>query len=95
VAFPYEDLDRRPPGTWRSSDLRPHGQVSILVDAAQVGVGGDTAWSEEGRAHGKYRIALAPLTYGFTIEPSDFRDDRAGADGLADLLGPDAGKARR
>ena len=33
LAFPYEDLSRRPPGTWHSSDIRPHGAVTLLVDA--------------------------------------------------------------
>lgn len=90
LAFPYEDLDRRPAGTWHSSDIRPHAQVSILVDAAQVGVGGDTAWSEEGRAHRRYRIPLQPLTYRFVIGPADFAADAAGANAMADLLGPEA-----
>lgn len=92
LAFPYEDLDRRAPGTWRSSDIKPHGNVSVLIDAAQTGVGGDTAWSAEARAHGKYRIPLAPLTYSFTISPADFAADSRGANALLDLLGPDAGQ---
>lgn len=93
LAFPYEDLARRPPSTWHSSDIRPREQVSLLIDAVQSGVGGDTAWSADGRPHGKYRIALKPLTYGFTIAPANFERDSAGANGLVDLLGPDAGQA--
>jgi beta-galactosidase len=26
LAFPYEDLYRRPPGTWKSTDIAPHGE---------------------------------------------------------------------
>lgn len=92
LAFPYEDLDRRPPGTWRSSDIQPRQHVSVLIDAAQVGIGGDTAWNAAARAHGKYRIPLASLTYSFTIAPSDFARDGVGADSQTDLLGPDFGK---
>lgn len=91
LAFPYEDLDRRTPGTWRSSDIQPGQQVSVLIDAAQVGVGGDTAWDANARAHGKYRIASAALTYSFTIAPTDFAFDGEQANGQTDLLGPDFG----
>lgn len=78
LAFPYADLDRREPGTWRSSDIQPRKAVSLLIDAAQVGVGGDTAWSEEARAHGKYRMPLAPLSYSFTTAPTILADDATG-----------------
>lgn len=90
LAFPYEDLQRRAPGTWRSSDIQPHGPVSVLIDAAQVGVGGDTAWSQDGRAHGKYRIPLTPIRFGFKMEPATAPDTASNANMLLDLLGPDA-----
>ena len=48
-------------------DIRPHGDGTLLIDAAQAGVGGDTGWNLDGRAHMPYRIALQPLTYSFTI----------------------------
>ena len=69
LAFPYEDLLLRPRGTWKSSEIAPHGDGSVLIDLTQVGVGGDTGWSLDGRAHVKYRIALQPASYGFTIAP--------------------------
>jgi beta-galactosidase len=69
LAFPYDDLQRRAPGTWRSSDIRPHGQVSLLIDAEQAGVGGDDQWSPNGRPHGKYRIAVAERSFGFQVMP--------------------------
>jgi beta-galactosidase len=69
LAFPYEDLYLRPRGTWKSSEIAAHGDGSLLVDMAQAGVGGDTGWSLDGRAHVKYRIALKPATYSFTVSP--------------------------
>lgn len=95
LAFPYEDLNRRQPGTWRSSDIQPREQVSVMIDAMQAGVGGDTAWSQDGRPHGKYRVSLKAVTYGFVIEPDDFANGSAGANGLADLIGPDADQANK
>jgi beta-galactosidase len=75
LAFPYEDLYLRPLATWKSSDIGQRGDGSLLIDLAQVGVGGDTSWLSEtgsayGRAHAKYRIKLEPAAYGFTIAPA-------------------------
>ena len=70
LAFPYEDLYMRPQGQWKSSELRPHGEGSVLIDAAQTGVGGDTGWTTEGRAHLPYRVPLAPASYRFVIDPA-------------------------
>jgi len=67
LAFPYADLAQKPPGEAHSSDIRPHGDGTLLVDAAQAGVGGDTGWSLDGRPHMPYRIPLKPLTYSFTL----------------------------
>ena len=69
LAFPYEDLYLRPRGSWSTADIAPHGDGSLLIDMAQVGVGGDTGWSLDGRAHAKYRIKLEPASYSFTISP--------------------------
>lgn len=69
LAFPYEDLYRRPPGTWKSADIVPHGEVSLLVDAAQWGVGGDTTWNASGLPHMPYRTSLIPTRVSFRLEP--------------------------
>ncbi|MBB3219252.1 glycoside hydrolase family 2 TIM barrel-domain containing protein [Pseudoduganella umbonata] len=73
LAFPYEDLNLRPRGTWKSSEIRPEGDGkrpgSVLIDLAQAGVGGDDGWSSHGRPLVKYRIPLAPASYGFTLSP--------------------------
>ena len=70
LAFPYEDLHTRPPGTWKSSDIQPHGDGTLLIDLAQTGTGGDTGWFLTGRPHVKYRSKLERASYGFTILPS-------------------------
>ena len=69
LAFPYEDLSRRAPGTRRSTDIVPHGDASLMIDAVQAGVGGDNAWDAGGRPLPPYRIALTPRSYGFNLEP--------------------------
>ncbi|WP_348693048.1 glycoside hydrolase family 2 TIM barrel-domain containing protein [Duganella fentianensis] len=69
LAFPYEDLYPRPRGSWHSSDIVPHGAGSLLIDARQTGLGGDTGWDARGRPHMQFRIPLKPLRYSFTIAP--------------------------
>ncbi|MET0365871.1 MAG: glycoside hydrolase family 2 TIM barrel-domain containing protein [Sphingobium sp.] len=69
LAFPYSDLDRHAPGSWKSSDIRPHGKGTLLVDVAQWGVGGDTQWSEFGKPLPPYRIALEPTRFAFRLSP--------------------------
>ncbi|WP_082466141.1 glycoside hydrolase family 2 TIM barrel-domain containing protein [Sphingomonas sp. Leaf38] len=69
LAFPYEDLSRRAPGTRKSTDIVPHGHVTLLVDAAQSGVGGDTQWNKDGRPLPQYRVPVAPLRFAFRLEP--------------------------
>jgi beta-galactosidase len=69
LAFPYEDLELRPRGTWKSSEIHPHGNGSVLIDLAQAGVGGDDGWSPNGRPLVKYRIPLASASYAFTLSP--------------------------
>ena len=54
LAFPYEDLYIRLRGEWKSSEIAPHGDGSLLIDLAQAGVGGDTGWNLTGRPHMKY-----------------------------------------
>jgi beta-galactosidase len=69
LAFPYDDLSRRPPGTRRSTDIVPRQEVSLMVDAIQSGVGGDNAWDKGGRPLPQYRIPLKPLRYAFRLSP--------------------------
>ncbi|MBJ7414598.1 MAG: hypothetical protein JHC88_03870 [Niveispirillum sp.] len=69
LAFPYTDLYRRPPGTWKSSDIVPHGDGSLLIDGAQWGVGGDTAWDVYGQPHMQYRTRLEPTRFSFRFTP--------------------------
>ncbi|MCI4591982.1 DUF4981 domain-containing protein [Sphingobium sp. BYY-5] len=70
LAFPYADLAMKPPAQAHSSDIRPHGNGTLLIDAAQAGVGGDTGWNLDGRPHMPFRIPLKSMTYSFTIDAS-------------------------
>ena len=67
LAFPYEDLDRHPPGTWKSTDIVPHDHGTLLIDGAQWGVGGDTQWSEVGKPLPRYRTAAEPTRFTFRL----------------------------
>jgi beta-galactosidase len=67
LAFPYDELSRRPPGTRKSTDIVPGANGSLLIDAVQAGVGGDNSWSDFGQPLPAYRIALQPLSYSFTL----------------------------
>jgi beta-galactosidase len=78
LAFPYTDLYRRPAGTWKSSDIVPHGEATLLVDAAQWGVGGDTTWNHVGQPLMKYRTRLVPTRVAFRLEP--FKGDGTNSD---------------
>jgi beta-galactosidase len=69
LAFPYEDLDRRPPGTAKSSDIVPHGHVTLLVDAVQAGLGGDTTWDANGRPLTAYRVQPSERSFRFRLQP--------------------------
>jgi beta-galactosidase len=71
LAFPYDDLSRREPGTRRSTDIVPHDVVSLLIDAVQSGVGGNTAWSAEGRPLLQYRIPVEARSFSFRLDPFD------------------------
>lgn len=79
LAFPYAELDRRPPGTRKSIDIVPGLTGTLMVDAIQSGVGGDTTWSDCGRPQPAYPIKVAPLTYRFTLSPVADEGHCAGA----------------
>jgi beta-galactosidase len=69
LAFPYDDLSRRSPGTRRSTDIVPREHNSLLIDAVQAGVGGDTQWSDVGRPMQPYRISLKEHVLSFSLMP--------------------------
>ncbi len=71
LAFPYSDLYRRAPGTWKSSDIVPRERGSLLIDGAQWGVGGDTTWNHVGQPHAQYRTRLEPVRVAFRLQPFD------------------------
>ncbi|KTF69033.1 glycoside hydrolase family 2 TIM barrel-domain containing protein [Sphingomonas sp. HT-1] len=69
LAFPYTDLDRHTPGTWKSTDVVPKAQGALLIDVAQWGVGGDTQWSAFGKPLPEYRTKLEPISIRFRLTP--------------------------
>jgi len=69
LAFPYADLDRHPPGTWKSTDIVPHDHGTLLVDAVQWGVGGDTQWSAFGKPLPQYRTRAEPTRVAVRLTP--------------------------
>jgi beta-galactosidase len=42
--------------------------VTVLVDGAQAGIGGDTTWNKAGRPLPQYRSKLSDYTFGFTMQ---------------------------
>ena len=69
LAFPYADLSRRAPGTRKSTDIVPQQTGSLMVDAIQSGVGGDTTWNAVGRPLPQFRVPVAPLRFAFRLTP--------------------------
>lgn len=69
LAFPYEDLRRRPPGEAKSSDIVPRDHVSLLIDGVQMGLGGDTTWDVHGQPLPAYRISPTERRFTFTLRP--------------------------
>ncbi|WP_260928091.1 glycoside hydrolase family 2 TIM barrel-domain containing protein [Novosphingobium sp. 9] len=69
LAFPYEDLRRRPPGTAKSTDIVPHDHGTLLIDAVQAGLGGDTTWNTEGRPLPDYRVQPVERRFSFVLRP--------------------------
>ncbi|WP_068087668.1 glycoside hydrolase family 2 TIM barrel-domain containing protein [Novosphingobium rosa] len=69
LAFPYEDLRRRPIGEARSSDIVPRDHVTLLVDAVQMGLGGDTTWDSHGQPLAPYRVKPDERRFSFTLYP--------------------------
>ena len=59
----------RVPGTRRSTDIVAREDVSLMIDAIQSGVGGNTTWDANGRPMPQYRIPLKPLLYSFRLLP--------------------------
>ncbi len=69
-AYPFalEDLDGGPKKTQRHSiDVRPRDFVTVNVDWAQMGVGGDNSWGA--LPHREYRIPPVELSYAFVLTP--------------------------
>ena len=69
LPFAYANLYRRAPGTWKWTDIAMGREGSLLVDAAQWGVGGDTQWNDFGWPLPQYRTRLAPTAFTIRLSP--------------------------
>ncbi len=69
LPFAYSKLYRRPPGTWKWTDITPGPLGTLLVDIAQWGVGGDNQWSDLGRPLPQYRAKLEPVRFDLRLSP--------------------------
>jgi beta-galactosidase len=70
LQFDDEDFDEGNKPTYRHVwDLTRRTHVSLDLDLAQMGVGGDTSWGA--RPHAEYRIPAAPYRYRIRLVPFD------------------------
>ena len=73
LRFDDEDFDEGDVPKYRHAwDLAPRDQVTLDLDMAQMGVGGDTSWGA--RPHPQYRIAARPFRYRVRLVPFDGRE---------------------
>lgn len=78
LPFPYAMLERKPPGQAKSTDIVPKGRVSLNVDVAQWGVGGDTTWDASGQPHAQYRTQLADTKFSLSFAVVEGEEVRSG-----------------
>ena len=71
LPFAYSELYRRPPGTWKWTDIKFGERGTLLVDAAQWGVGGDNQWSELGWPLPKYRTRVESTSFEICLSSTD------------------------
>ncbi|TPV95978.1 MAG: DUF4981 domain-containing protein [Myxococcales bacterium FL481] len=71
--FAHEDFEPARPGTRKHAEqLRPRPWVTVNLDHAQMGVGGDTSWGA--RPHPQYRLPAQPYHYRFILRGFSPRD---------------------
>jgi len=85
LPFAYSKLYRRPPGTWKWTDITPGPQGTLLVDVSQWGVGGDNQWSDLGRPLPQYRSKLEPTRFELRLSPAKTSQPSRQSDEAADI----------
>jgi len=65
LPFAYADLDLVPGGQKHGADLVPTGQVTLNIDFAQMGLGGDNSWGFW--PLDKYRLPAKTYEYSFRL----------------------------
>lgn len=67
LPFPYADLDYYPGQQRHGADLLPRGMVTLNIDLAQMGLGGDNSWGFWPLE--QYRLPLKSYAYSFRLRP--------------------------
>jgi beta-galactosidase len=67
LPFPYADLDYHPGQQRHGADLVAKNMVTLNIDLAQMGVGGDNSWRFWPLE--QYRLPLKPYAYSFRLRP--------------------------
>lgn len=75
LPFDYSELDYRPGEQKHGADLVPENRVTLNIDLAQMGLGGDNSWGFWPLE--KYRLPLRPYQYAFRLVPFDDGDHAA------------------
>ena len=73
LPFDYAELDFRPGEQRHGADLKPGGRVSLNIDLAQMGLGGDNSWGFWPLE--QYRLPLQKYEYAFRLRPLDSGDE--------------------
>jgi beta-galactosidase len=55
-------------------DMKPRDLISLNIDFAQMGVGGDTSWGA--RTHAEYTLPARPYSYRFRLRPFAVKDEQ-------------------
>jgi beta-galactosidase len=75
LPFDYSNLDYRPGEQRHGADLKPEDRISLHIDLAQMGLGGDNSWGFWPLE--KYRLPLQEYHYSFRLRLLD-GDDQPG-----------------
>ncbi|WOI52407.1 glycoside hydrolase family 2 TIM barrel-domain containing protein [Parvularcula sp. LCG005] len=75
LPFPYADLFEREAGRGHGADLTPGDIVTLNIDLAQMGLGGDNSWGFWPLEN--YRLPLSSYRYDFAIKPVSASSDLA------------------
>lgn len=73
LPFPYEDLDYRPGEQRHGADLEAKDVITLNIDLAQMGLGGDNSWGFW--PLDQFRLPLQPYRYSFRLRAFNSEED--------------------